>query len=317
MSVHFEAGKLELTTKEEDLPKLKEVAKEGWFYLLPFVSLIYFMVVRGLNPEVSAIYSMGILIAASFLNKNKQLHLHPGRIWVAFQKSIGSWLTVAAVTAGVGMLVGALELSGLGLRFSSFLVQLGNGNLLLTLVLVGLGSFILGMGLDSIPAYMTLAVLTAPALVGLGVPVEVAHLFVLYWGMASFITPPTCLAVYVACGISGSKVWQTGWEAVRLGAAVYIVPFMFVYNPALLGRGELWNIVLSIITALIGATFLAGGLRGYMFGKTLHIFQILLLCIAGLLFIAPGYYTAAAGVVLGFAGYWLGTNRVDKAIRNI
>ncbi|MEE9290755.1 MAG: TRAP transporter large permease subunit, partial [Alphaproteobacteria bacterium] len=114
-----------------------------------------------------------------------------------------------------------------------------------------------------------------------------AHLFVIYWGLASFYTPPTCIAVYVTSGIANSKVWATGWEAMRLGIAAFLIPFAFVFNPGLLMRGSLVDIVMAVVTALSGASLLAAGIRGYAIGL-LNIVQRLLLMGGGLLLIAPG-----------------------------
>lgn len=312
MSVHFEAGKRGLeAVARQDLPPIWGVLREGWFYAIPIAVLLYFLLGLRYPPEMAALLSSFVLIAMSFLARDKALHLTPGRIWQAMAGGVQNWLTVAAVTAAVGMLIGSLELSGLAIKFSAFMVELSRGNLLATLVLVGLASFVLGMGLDSIPAYFTLTVLAAPALVQLGVPAEVAHLFVLYWGMASFITPPTCIAVYVACGISESKVWETGWEAVRLGLAVYLVPFAFVYNQALLARGSLPEVLLASGTALAGAILLAAGARGYAW-RVLGLAQRLLVAAGGLFLIAPGVWTILVGLALGalgLSGYFPGPKK--------
>jgi TRAP-type uncharacterized transport system fused permease subunit len=247
------------------------------------------------------------LIPVSFTASDRRLHLTPARMWQALAESMFSWLPVAAITAGVGILIGALELSGLGVKFSGFIVDISAGSLLATLILVGLASFVLGMGLDSIPAYLTLTVLAAPALVKLGVPVEVSHLYVLYWGLSSFITPPTCIAVYVACGIAGSKVWETGWEAVRLGIAAYLVPFAFVYHPSLLGRGTWLEMALTVPLALGAAAALAAAVRGYA-GGPLGLAPRLMLGTAAMLILAPDPWTTVVGAILLLAvlgGLWV------------
>ena len=215
----------------------------------------------------------------------------------AFDEGTRRWITVASITAAVGIMIGALELSGVGIKVSRFIVELAGGDLTLTLLLVGIVSLIVGMGLDATPAYITLATLMAPALVRLGVPDIAAHLFVIYWGLASFYTPPTCIAVYVTSGIAGSKVWATGWEAMRLGIAAFLIPFAFVFNPGLLMQGSLVDIVMAVVTALIGASFLAAGIRGYAIGL-LNVAQRLLLIGGGLLLIAPGFTLPLIGLGL-------------------
>jgi TRAP-type uncharacterized transport system fused permease subunit len=222
----------------------------------------------------------------SFFSPDKKRHLTVSKIWAALAGGARTWITVAGVTAVVGILISTLETSGIGVKFSAFIVDLTEGNLLATLIFVGFASFVLGTGLESIPTYMTLAVLAAPALVELGVPPIVAHLYVIYWGLASFITPPECLAVYIACGISGSKLWETGWEAVRLGMAVFIVPIAFVYNQALLMQGSVGEIIAAILTAFLGCVFVGAALRGYFIDR-LSLWGRGLAFLGGLVLIGP------------------------------
>ena len=206
MSIHFEAQRLDLKAiPRSELPSLFSNFKKGWFYLLPLATLIYFLVIRSYPPEMAGLYCILVLIGVSFFAPEKEKHLGPRQIWNALVGSTKSWIITAGVTATVGMLISSLELSGLGIKFSAFILSLSQGNLFLTLLLVGIASFILGTGLDSIPCYMTLAVLTAPALVELGVDAMTAHLFIIYWGLAAHITPPSCTPVFVACGISGGR----------------------------------------------------------------------------------------------------------------
>ena len=164
------------------------------------------------------------------------------------------------------MMIGALELSGVGIKFSRFIIDLAGGNLILAMLLVGVASLVVGMGLDATPAYITLATLLAPALIRMGVPDISAHLFVVYWGLASFYTPPTCIAVFVTSSIAGSKVWETGWEAMKLGAAAFFVPFAFVFNQGLLLRGEWSDIVTAIITAVLSAGLFAADFFRFSLG---------------------------------------------------
>jgi TRAP-type uncharacterized transport system fused permease subunit len=135
---------------------------------------------------------------------------------------------------------------------------------------------------------------------------------VIYWGLASFYTPPTCIAVFVTSSIANSKVWPTGWEAVRLGIAAFLIPFAFVYNPGLLMQGDLIDIVLAVVTALIGATLLACGIRGYALSP-LNVVQRLIVFVGGLLLIAPEYWMAAVGLGIGLAAIAPGFIRARAA----
>lgn len=303
VSIHFEALKIGLQpVPSKDIPSVKSSMKDGWFYLLPLALLIYLLIGRAYPPEMAGLYSLLLLIIVSFMSFDRRRHLTPAKIWVSLVDSSKTWMVLCGVTATVGMLIGSLELSGLGIKFSGFIVETTHGSLLLTLIFVGLASFVLGMGLDSIPSYITLAILAGPALIKLGVPPMVAHLYVIYWGLSSFITPPVCLAVYVACGISGSDFWETGWEAVRLGIAVFIIPFAFVYNRALLLEGTPLEIIAAVITAAMGGVLVASANRGY-FTLPLNWWQRIVVLFGGFFLIGPtSILTTAVGVGLGALG---------------
>ena len=297
VSVHLQARKdgIEALPRAE-LPEFWPVFVRGWFYMIPMAALVLFLIFMSLPPGIAGVYTCGTVIVVSFFSRNRENWLTPMRLVEAFDEGVRRWITVASITAAVGIMIGALELSGVGIKVSRFIVELAQGDLLLTLLLVGLVSLIVGMGLDATPAYITLATLMAPALIRLDVPPMAAHLFVIYWGLASFFTPPTCIAVFVTSSIANSKVWATGWEGVRLGIAAFLIPFAFVYNPGLLMRGGADEIVLAITTAAIGAALLAAGIRGYLFGL-INPVQRLALFAAGLMLIAPGIQWPAIGLV--------------------
>lgn len=298
VSVHLQARKqgIEAIPRDE-LPNLKATLLRGWFYLIPICALAYFLIFAGYPPGMAGIYTCVTVLVISFFSRDRSVWLTPSRLALAFDEGVRRWVTVASITAAVGIMIGALELSGVGIKVSSFIVDLAGGDLLTTLILVGLVSLIVGMGLDATPAYITLATLMAPALIRLDVPDIAAHLFVVYWGLASFYTPPTCIAVFVTSSIANSKVWPTGWEAMQLGIAAFLIPFAFVYNPGLLMRGSVGVIILSAVTALVGAGLVAAATRGYLISR-LNVVQRLLVFIAGLLWIAPGIKYPAVGLVI-------------------
>ncbi|WP_245796431.1 TRAP transporter permease [Domibacillus antri] len=301
VSVHLQAYKEGIPAlPRNELPDFWKVFTAGWYYLIPIIALVYFLIVKGFTPEISGIYSLPFLIGCSFLSKDRENWLLPKNIMLSFETAVKGWVLIAVVTGAVGIMVGALELSGVGIKFSQFILDVSGGNLLVTLLLVGLASLILGMGLDSIPAYITLATLIVPALIQMGIPDISAHLFVVYWGLSSFITPPVCIAVYVACGLSGSKVWETGGEAVRLGIAAYLIPFAFIFSPGLLLKGSVSDITIAVITAIAGSILLACSIRGY-FIKNMNTVERVVTGIAGLLLIGPGVLYPLIGFILGIA----------------
>jgi TRAP transporter 4TM/12TM fusion protein len=299
-TIHFDALRYNrpVTDRSEATP-LKILLRDGWIYLVPFVLLILLLIVLQYDPDQSVIYTIPALIGLSFFNKNKENRLYPKKIFNSIVASTGTWLTVGSVTAAVGMVIGALTISGLGVKISSFLIDISGGNLPVMLAMVGLASFILGMGLDSIPCYITVAILTAPALIKVGVSDIAAHLFVIYWGMASFFTPPVCIAVFVACGISGASVGATGLNAVRLGIGVFLIPYAFALHPALLLKGTITDIILTAIVATIAAVAIGSGSGGYCL-KKLNWVQRGMLVLGGISMVLPGYQSVVFGLLLIF-----------------
>lgn len=298
MGVHFEAAKRNLQPiPRAELPSLLATLKDGWFFLLPIGVLIYLMLGEQFDPDMAGIFSLPVLIAVSFFSRDKERRLYPRAIYRGLVDAVNTWLLLAILTGAVGMLVAALGLSGLGIKFSRFLVDLSGGNLLAALAMVGIGSLILGMSMDSLPAYITVATLSAPALILMGVPDMAAHLFVVYWGLASHITPPVCITVYVTCGISGAGIWETGRDAVRLAIGKYVLPFSFALNPALLLRGPTDAIVMGVTSAFAGAVSVSAGTIGYGL-RILRWHERALLIIGGILLILPGWRTLLIGLLL-------------------
>jgi TRAP transporter 4TM/12TM fusion protein len=303
VSVHLQAHKSGIAPmKRVDLPRFWTTLVKGWYYLIPIVALFQFLVIQDRPPEMAAIMASGFVVAASFIARDRSKWLTPYRIMVAFDEAVNRWIIIAVITAAVGIMIGALELSGVGIKFSQFIVSLAHGNLLLTLLLVGFVSLVVGMGLDATPAYITLATLMAPALVRLDVSPMAAHLFVIYWGLASFYTPPTCIAVFITAGIANSKVWETGWEAIRLGIAAFLIPFAFVFDNGLLLQADLGQTVRATVTAVVGSVLLACGIQGYALDH-LSPLQRLLFIAGGLLFIAPGWKLPLAGLAIVTVAY--------------
>jgi TRAP-type uncharacterized transport system fused permease subunit len=252
-------------------------------------------------PGMAGIYASLVAIACSFFSRDRSFWMLPMNIVLALRDAVMRWLVIVAITAAVGIMIGALELSGVGINVSRFIVDLGGGNLLFTLILVGIVSLIVGMGLDATPAYVTLATLMAPALIRLGVPDIAAHLYVIYWGLASFFTPPTCIAIFVTAPIAGASIWGSGWQAVRLGIAAFLVPIAFALNPAMLMEGDLVSIIHVTGTALVGAVLVSAGLRGFAFSM-LNLPSRVLITAGGALLIMPVLYAELAGVVLAVIG---------------
>ena len=172
---------------------------------------------------------------------------------------------IAAILAGIGFIVGALSMTGVANAFSRELVLFAHGQLVPMLVLGAAASFVLGIGVTEIACYIFLATILAPALISIGIYPLAAHLFIMYWGIISYITPPVALAAITAAGISGADAMRTGIRAMRLGTVVYFVPFFFVLNPTMVGHGPILEVLLVAITGVIGTCFLANSLEGYLY----------------------------------------------------
>jgi TRAP transporter 4TM/12TM fusion protein len=204
---------------------------------------------------------------------------------------------VAMATASAGIMIGIILQTGLAIRFTSFLVDFAGGQLFIALVITMIAAVILGTALPTTPAYIMLAALLIPALIKLNVPPLAAHMFAFYFGCLSAVTPPECLAVYAAASIARCSVWAAGWQAVKFAAAGFVVPFFFVYYPALLFQGSWTDITLAFATGSLGVIALAAGLEGYWLRSATWLERVLLLAAAFLL-IDPGVITDLTGLAL-------------------
>ena len=295
--VDLEAVRLGLRgLPEEQLPSALEVLRKGWQYLLPLAALIIFLAIFRYTPERSALYATGILLVASMVNKESRMG--PYKIVVALEGAGRAMCTVVLACAMAGIIISSLSVTGVGINLAMGIVDLSGGNLYILAGLTAITCFIMGMGMGSIAIYLTLAVLVAPALLEVGVPTIASHLFILYWGLVSFITPPVCIAAFVAAGIAGSNPMRTGLVATRLGIVTYIVPFMFIFSPVLVMIGSPAEIALATTTSLAGVLILSIGVVGrfYIGIGRLSLFERLVCLASALLLMRPGSVTDIIGI---------------------
>ena len=206
-------------------------------------------------------------------------------------------LTVGAVMAQAGVILAALVVTGLGPRISAALITLAGGNLFILVLLTAIVCYLMGMGVDILGAYIILAALVGPSMEHLGVPLFVAHFFILYMCAIGFFTPPLAPAAFVAGAIAKADPFRVGFIAMRLGIIVFLVPFIIVYSPALLLIGSVGEVLQAVVTALVGVFILAVGIEGYLFSNVKWIERIPLIG-AGLLMIVPGAVTDAIGAAI-------------------
>jgi len=279
---------------DQDIKPIKQILKERGYLLVPLILLIV-MIVKGYSAILAASYSMAaiILIDLIFNPNRKEI---PKKFFSAISSGMRGIISVAAACACAGIIVGVISLTGIGAKFSSLMLSVAGQNVFIALVMTMVASLILGCGLPTTAAYMVLATLAVPALIKLGVPLLSAHLFVMYFGCISTITPPVALSAYAGAALAGANPNKVGYTAFRFGIVAFIVPFMFVYDNALLLQGTFFVILRVIITSLLGVYLIAIGIQGY-FRKPCNWIQRILAFAAGILMVNPTLVTDIIGIV--------------------
>ncbi len=296
-AVHFEAKRRGLVgVPRSELPKLGNVMRVQGHLFIPVLAILAVMY-SGYSSPLAALAGTLACFPVAALRKST-------RHYVTFENLIGACvdgarnaLPVALACAAAGVVIAIVTLSGLGIVFTQFVVHLSQSYLLLALVFTMIAGIVLGMGMPTTPAYIIMTALLVPAIVKFGIAVPAAHMFAFYFAVLSAITPPVALAVFAAAGIAHSDLWKTGLAAVRIAATSFIVPFMFVYEPALLMIGDWPTIIWSSITASAGVVLFGAGLHGY-FLRHSQLWQSAALVVAGLLLIEPGLVSDLIGAAI-------------------
>ena len=307
--VDLEARKCGLNgLKKEQLPKLRESFKTNAIMLLPVI-LMLVLILESYTAYFAAFWSTVLLVVLSMFNKKTRLN--PKKLVNAIVKGVKQTISVSMATAVVGIVIGIVNLTGLGLQLANLIITLSGGHLIITMFLTMLACFVLGMGLPTSAAYIVAAAVAPTAMVKLGVPIEAAHMFIFYYACLSSITPPVALASFAASGLCGAPSGKVGWTAVRLGIIGFIVPYMFVYSPELLMQGEVYRIIIAFCTSCIGAFCLATAFQGY-FRTNAKWYVRVLMGAASLLLIDSGLVTDAIGFGCIALSYVLQTIRLNK-----
>ena len=309
----------------EELPSVAQVMKEGWYFIAVFIALIIMLLYMQREAQ-APYYATAVLL---IINQFSKEHRWDWAGLINFFRGIGLlFAELMAILAGVGLIIGALTLTGKVGTITYELTQFAAGNTMLLLVMAALTSFVLGIGMTITAAYLFLAVTVAPALTEGGLDKLAVHLFLMYWGMISFITPPVAIGAFAAATVAKADPMKTGFEAMRLGSIIYFVPFFFVLNPALIGRGEASEIAIVLVTTFAGITLIAGGLQGYFYGigkldgNPMAWIGRAGLVIGGIVLALPGnevigyshwQINSAAAVIIaiGLAFAWLGRRQVE------
>ena len=293
--VHFAARRMGLVGQpRKDLPKITEVLRTGWPFVFPPAVLIFFLLYLQMSPALSAVYAiLATFVVAMFRPKTR---LSPRQTWDIFSDCARSSVSISLACALAGVIIGVCLITGLAVKSSAGLTNLAGGSIFLMLVLAMISSLILGMGVTASVAYIIPAMMAVPVLVKAGIPDMAANMFVLYFAVLSYVTPPVALSAYAAAGIAGSEAGKTGWQAFRLALAGFIIPFVSVYSPALLLIGSPVSVVWAIGTATVGIFAMSLGIEGYL-NRHLAFWERILLGAAGVLLIDPGLATDVIGFI--------------------
>ena len=296
-AVHFEAKRVGLLgLPRAEIPRFGRVMRERGHLFIPILVVLAGLI-AGYSAPLSALAGTLSCIPVALLRKATRKGISWRTVWNALEDGAKNSIAVALACACAGIIIGVITQTGAAINFTAFVVGLAKELLPLALVLTMLAGIVLGMGMPTTPAYIVMVSLLVPALIKLGAIAPAAHMFAFYFAILSAITPPVALAVYAAAGLAKANLWQAGWAAVRVGAAGFVVPFMFVFETSLLMIGDWFTILTSCISATIGVICLAAGLHGYLFRET-KMWERLLLVAAAILLIKPGLVTDAIGIVL-------------------
>lgn len=296
LMVEGDARKFALQNVEIETVNVRQLLKKYWFHFASLLCIVVLMAI-GFSTSYAVFYSILIAIAVSFFNREEALY--PKKLVNALAAGTKQVLSVASTCACAGIIVGILNLTGLGLKFSEIILSLANENLIFTLILTAAILLVLGLALPVTASYIVAAVMVAPALIQLGIPELAAHMFIFYYSVLSEVSPPTALACFAAAAITKGNPYKTMLKTIKYTLPAFLVPFAFTMAPegiGLLLEGPVLNIIVVSITALLGVWALSGGIGGFMFGELNPVGRCLVF-ISGLML----FYAAKITDILGIS----------------
>ncbi|MEW6532435.1 MAG: TRAP transporter permease [Thermodesulfobacteriota bacterium] len=287
----------------EEMPVFRKIMLEKGYLLIPLIALLVCLMVLMWSPYRAAMVGIITLILASWVRKDTRMGLRP--ILKTLSDGARGAIEIIATCAAAGIIVGVLTQTGLGQKFAMIIFSYSQGNLLIALIFTAGVAVVLGMGMPTTAAYAIAASVLAPALTqDFGIVPIAAHLFVFYFACLSALTPPVALAAFAAAAIANAKPWDVGWQSMRFAIAGFIVPFMFIYGPAMVLKGTTFEITMVVITGMLGTMCLAAAVQGWLLTHV-PVIQRIVLFVAALTLIIPGTITDLIGfglliVILGF-----------------
>jgi TRAP transporter 4TM/12TM fusion protein len=285
VQVDLEAGKTGLRgLAREQLPPLRGVIRRSWLFLIPLSVLVYTLFIVYLAPGKAALIGVFSILLLGFFQPQTRFRM----AWIlkALEGTGLALLELGVIVALAGFIIGIVNYTGLGFLLTVSIVELSGNNVYVLLFIVALVSMILGMGMPTAAVYVLLAVLLAPGLVQLGIGLMAAHMFIQYMGMLSLYTPPIAFAAFAAAAIAGAEPMRTGFSAMRLGIIAYIVPFLFVFSPALLLKGSPGEVIVAVTSAVLGCLLVGAALTGYLF-RNLDPLKRVVMALAGIGLLIP------------------------------
>jgi TRAP transporter 4TM/12TM fusion protein len=288
----------------ERLPQLAAVLKSGWYFPLPFLVLVYALVALNWQAEYCALLGTGVLVALSLVFGYKGARVPLKDVLKAVVSTGGTVVDLILICGVAGMFIGILNISGLAFGLTLQLLAITGESLPAMLIVTALMAIVLGLGLPTVGVYIIMATLIAPALVKVGVAPMAAHMFLLYFGIMSMVTPPVALSAFAAANIAGSDVDKTGWTATRIGWAAYLVPFLFALSPSLLMQGHPLVIAWAVASAGFGIWLGTVGIVGFFY-RAIPMAERVLFVVAGVLTLIPAdmfrgaFVTDVVGIGLG------------------
>ena len=299
-TVHWEALKQNIGTMTADMPPLVSLARRSLLFA-PFAIVVYFLE-AGYSPSKAALYSLGSAVVVSWFAGSQPMT--PRRIFDTLGEAMRSGVIVATVLAASGLIVAAMSRTGVALAFSSAVINLSGGYLLVALFLIFLVVSVLGTGIPTTPAYILAVTVGSAAMQKLGVDVLAAHLFVFYYAVLADVTPPVAVTAFAGAQMAGADPMRTGWQASRIALSGFLAPFLFVYQPALLWRGPVTDIAILFVSAVIGITALSAAAAGYMFRPLGWPQRIFLVAVALAAISSHLAVSVATSVVLVLHAVW-------------
>jgi len=297
LMVEFDGRRFGAPATAERAEKISSLLRRGAHYFLPLVAIVA-LLLAGFSPVMAVFWATVVAYATSFIRRDSALV--PRKLVAALAAGSTGVLNVAATCAAAGLIVGVVTLTGLGLKFSAIVVGFAGGNLFLTAVYTALVVWVVGLAVPVTASYIICAVIAAPALIHVGVPDYAAHMFIFYYAVLSEVSPPTALSPFAAAAITGGDPYRTTLQSWKYTLPAFLVPFMFVLDPAgagLLLKGTLGQTTLTVATAIVGIVALAAGAQAWLFRETTRLERSLLIA-GGLLLVYPGMITDLLGLVL-------------------